>query len=181
MRVLLGMILALGVVISGVAFAQSQLPPQPTVKKTEIDNTSKEQQKDETAPKTPVKPPVPVAVGKEPEETPKTPAKTADTPPTTTDEEGGVMPLAYVKNRLDNMKVGQQGFVAIESVKVDAKRRVYLDPNQLFGTQIPARPIAVKRDGGGFHITLEAIEHQWLAQELPSSVNWLPVKTVTAK
>jgi hypothetical protein len=178
-RTLLGMILAVGVVVSGVALAQSQLPPQPTVKKT--DSTEKEQQKDEKEPaKTPAaKPPVPVAVGKEPDE--KTPAKTPDAPPTATDEEAGVMPLAFVKNRLDNMKPGQTGFVAIEAVKVDGKRRVYLDPNQLFGSQIPARPISVRRDGTGFHVTLEAIEHQWTASELPTSVNWLPVKTVTAK
>lgn len=187
MKTLYGMFLATCFVVTGATYclSQPQLPPAPKVK-TQPSDTAKEQSKDET-PKPATKPPVPVAVGKEPDDKtptkPATPVATPDdkTPPPAASEDGGTIPLTFVKNRIDNMKPGQSGFVALESVRVDSKLRCYLDPTHIFGSQLPARPIAVRRDEKGYHITLEAIEHQWVAQELPSSVHWLPVKTVTAK
>jgi hypothetical protein len=172
-----------GLMVSG-TFAVSQLPPEPVIK-----HDQNEQRPDDTVKP---KPPVPVAVGKEDEKPssdekkpgvkPAVPIVGGDSPPAaTTENEEGLLPLPYIRNRLENLKVGQTGFVALEALRVDPKRRCYLDPNYLFGTQTATRPISVRRDANGYHVTLEGIEHQWVAQEIPQSSNLLPVKTVTTK
>jgi hypothetical protein len=43
--------------------------------------------------------------------------------------------------------------------------------------------VQVVKEEGGFGLILdkEGVAHQWVAQELPEDVKWLPVKTITAK
>lgn len=145
-----------------------------------------------------IKPPVPVAVGKGLEEEkkpelPKTPSRlpsTNDAPPIavpaipSSSDERGLLPLAFVKNRLDNLKPGESCFVSVESMKVDARRRCFLDPATLYGqSQATSRPILVRRDSSGYHVVLDGVEHQWMANEvsMTTTMNWIPVRTVNAR
>lgn len=104
-----------------------------------------------------------------------------DGPSVISEENGGVLPWTFVKNRLETMPAGTKAFVTIEAVKCDSKRRVFLDPEQVYGTQNEGRLIMVHRDGTGYHITLDRVDHQWTCQELPPGVKWIPVKTVTSR
>ena len=96
-------------------------------------------------------------------------------------EEASVLPMVYVKNRLDIMPNGTKAYISVECVKCDSKRRVFLDPDQLYGTQNEDRIILVSKDITGYHLSFEKLNHQWTCQELPTTTKWLPVKTITAK
>lgn len=106
--------------------------------------------------------------------------KSKDDPPVVS-EEGAVLPLGFVKNKLDVMPSGTKTYVSVEAVKCDSKRRVYLDPDQVYGTQNEGRVVLVSKDSVGYHIVLEKVDHQWTCQELPPGVKWIPVKTITSR
>lgn len=110
------------------------------------------------------------------------PKKTEDAPPVaTTEEDGAVLPLNFVKNKLDIMPTGTKAYVSVDAIKCDNKRRMYLDPDGLYGIASEERIVQVSKDATGYHIILEKIDHQWTCQELPPGTKLLPVKTVTSK
>ena len=100
---------------------------------------------------------------------------------TTLEENGGLLPWSFVRNKIENMPVGTKAYISVETVKCDSKRRVYLDPDQLYGTQNEGRVIMIHKDSSGYHIILDNLDHQWICQELPSGVKWIPIKTVTSR
>lgn len=112
---------------------------------------------------------------------PIVPKKTEDGPPVAADDESAVLPLSFVKNKIDIMPMGTKAYVNVDSIKCDNKRRMYLDPNSLYGIASDDRIIQVSRDNTGYHIILEKIDHQWVCQELPPTLKLLSVKTVTSK
>lgn len=91
------------------------------------------------------------------------------------------MPLAFIKNLIDTMPIGGKGYVSVSAIKCDSKLRCWLDPNQLFGTNTDERLILIFKDSQGYHISLEKINHQWVAQELPEGTKWIPVTTIKVK
>lgn len=107
-------------------------------------------------------------------------AKVVDPDPQV-EETDSVLPLTYVKNKVDGMTAGTKAYVAAECVKCDSKRRAWLNPNDVYGTRNEGRVVMITKDEVGYHITLERVDHQWVCQELPSGVKWIPVKSITSK
>jgi hypothetical protein len=104
-----------------------------------------------------------------------------DAPPVAADEDSAVLPLNFVKNKLDSMPMGTKAYINVDAIKCDNKRRMYLDPESLYGIASEDRIIQISKDANGYHIVLEKIEHQWVCQELPPGVKLLSVKTVMSK
>lgn len=131
--------------------------------------------------------PIPVVPSKDKEQVdPKLPAvpiapekKVTDPPPA--GDSDGVLPWAYVKNRIETMPIGTKAYINVDAVKCDSKRKVYLDPDQLYGIKNEDRVVQISRDETGYHVLLEEIGHQWVCQELPPGQKVLPVKSVTTK
>lgn len=130
-------------------------------------------------------PVVPQKDTKEPQQTdPKLPVvpitekKVTDTPQVDSD---GVLPWSYVKNRIETMPIGTKAYVNVDAIKCDSKRKVFIDPDQLYGIKNEDRVVQISRDATGFHVLLEDVGHQWVCQELPPGQKVLPVKSVTAK
>jgi len=108
---------------------------------------------------------------------PVVPEQKVDTPPTS-DE--GTLPWSHVKNRLVTMPVGTKAYISAEGIKCDSKRKVYLEPDLLYGTRNEDRTVMISRDATGYHISLGSVDHQWMCQELPPG-KWMPVKTISVR
>ena len=92
---------------------------------------------------------------------------------------GQGMPLLFVRNKLSAMKVAETGYITIAAVKVDPKRNVWLDPDEIFSTKSKDRVVCVKRDENGYKLILdENLGHQWIGADLPDSKTWIPVKSI---
>ena len=131
--------------------------------------------------------PVPVVPTKNAEpEIPKKeeplPVAKQDTGPLVSSEEvAGILPLSFVKNKLDVMPTGTKAYIAVDGIKCDSKRRVFLDPDQVYGTQNEGRVVLISKDTTGYHLSLDKVEHQWTCQELPTNVKWISVKTISSR
>jgi hypothetical protein len=97
------------------------------------------------------------------------------------EETSGILPLSFVKNRVETMPVGTKAYISADTVKCDSKRKAWVDPDQVYGTQNEGRIIMITRDASGYHLIFDKIDNQWVCQELPTGVKWLPVKTITSK
>lgn len=112
------------------------------------------------------------------------PAKETITPkvvlPTEGDED--LLPLTFIKNRIETMPVGTKAYVAVESIRCDSARKCWLDPDALYGTLAEGRVVLVEKTTD-FTITIDknSPTQQWVAQELPEDVKWVPVKSIKAK
>lgn len=105
-----------------------------------------------------------------------------DGPPVVADSgEQAILPINFVRNRVENIKSGGEVYVSIDAIRCDAKKRVWLNPYALTGAKGSDRPIIVKRDSIGYHLVFEGVDHQWEAVELDSRVNWIPVRTVVVR
>lgn len=130
--------------------------------------------------------PVPVVQPEEKDSKPKEPTKEvikgkSDSLPVATEEAGAVLPLSFVKNKVDLMPLGTKAYISVEAIKCDSKRRAYLDPDQMYGTQNEGRVVLVSKDSFGYHISLEKVDHQWTCQELPPGIKWISIKTITSR
>lgn len=95
--------------------------------------------------------------------------------------EQGIVPVNMIRNRVENIQPGRVSYVSLDTIRVDANRRCWLHPHALTGTKKPDRPIEVRRDADGFHVTIENVDHQWEAADFDTSSGWLPVKTITVR
>lgn len=99
------------------------------------------------------------------------------------ENDGAALPLSFVKNRIETMPMGTKAFVLVTDVRVDSNRKCYLHPDGIYGSNAEGRVVQVVKEETGFSLVLdkEGVNHQWVAQELPPDVKWLPVKSITAK
>jgi hypothetical protein len=95
--------------------------------------------------------------------------------------DAGLMPTQFIKNRVENLKAGSAGYVDFSAVKVDANKKVYVEPNYVFHANKSANQVTIMRDQGGYHLFLQNVEHEWDAKELPANSKLIPVRTVTVK
>jgi hypothetical protein len=96
--------------------------------------------------------------------------------------QSSTIPINFVRNRVENIKVSSFSYVSVEAIRVDSKRRCWLNPYALTGIKANDRPIQVKRDAVGFHVILEEVDHQWEAVDIDTKgATWLPVNTVAVR
>lgn len=100
--------------------------------------------------------------------------------PATVVDEKSVMPLTFVRNKIENLKVGDYAFIPATTVKVDFSRKCWLDPSTVYTSQLADKFVQVRREEDGYHLTIpDKLEHQWVAADLPQQkVIWLEVKTI---
>ena len=115
------------------------------------------------------------------------PSAVSDTSPpalrTNTPKAGGLLPIGLVRNTVEGLKIGSQGYVAVTTVKVDAHRKCWLYPYSLFSAQKGVdKTVLVRRDSVGYHMVVEDDTHKWEAEDFDQgSVKYISVQTITAK
>ncbi len=99
------------------------------------------------------------------------------------EEAGGILPLVFVKNKIGTMPTGTKGYIAPDAIKCDSNRRCWVNPDMVYGSSNEGRVVGITKDGEDYSLIIdkEKVEHQWVAQELPATVKWLPVKKILAK
>jgi hypothetical protein len=105
-------------------------------------------------------------------------------PPAVAEPAGGaVLPINFVKNRVENMKTNAEGYVTAESMKVDGSRKCWIHPYALVGTKSTERVVHVRKTATGYHVTLDASgTHEWEAADFdPGPTKWLGVQSVSSK
>lgn len=148
---------------------------------TTITSAQQTDKKDDSTYKSPILPGQPVVKPKKEDEKKKDEVaptvKKVENNPT-----GQRMPLLFMKNKLSAMKVGESGFVPVTAVKVDPKRNVWLDPDEVFSTKSKDRVVAIKHEESGYKLTLDDdLGHQWIGADMSDAKNWISVKTIEVK
>lgn len=93
-----------------------------------------------------------------------------------------ILPIVLVKNKLEALPMDGTCYVAVDALKADSKKRCWLHPHALTGAKGTEKVIQVRRDKSGYHISVENVDHQWVADELDMvSTEWIPVKTLKLK
>jgi len=165
---------AFAFVVLAFLIATSSINAQPPVIPSK-----KEKDKEKEPPRTGNPDDVPVVPTKKDE---KPPAEKSPEKPEIISGEHAVLPASLVKNTIRALKSGNTTYVAVDAVRIDAKRKMWLHPTFITGAKTNDRPIQIRRDTEGYHIVLEQIEHQWEAEDVDGITSkWIPVKSVSVK
>lgn len=102
---------------------------------------------------------------------------------TTDDVQNSLIPNEFIKNRVTQLAPGKSVFIGVGIVKVDVKRRCWLNPNGITGAKNEERLVEIRKDDNGFHLVLDSnLQHQWTAEDtLPAQVSWISIKSIRVK
>lgn len=108
--------------------------------------------------------------------------KDVESPPAPIDGQA-VLPVTLVKNTVQSVQVGQTVYVPVGSVRVDNKRRMWVVPSTVTGKKTKDRPVQLRRDADGYHVSIEVtLDVQWEAEDCDGFVSkWVPVRSFQVK
>ena len=87
------------------------------------------------------------------------------------------LPIQLIKNKISSMPFNYTAYVSLKAIKADGNRKCWIHPYTLFGDKNANRPIQIRRDAFGYHITLENVSHKWMADDFDKT-NWIPIITI---